>query len=181
MRKHTRKLSLVAAIVAALATWSGASVVAQSEAPLDPMGASYWTGTWKETGGDPGVDTERAGYTESLGRIARGEATTDDSRMVGTWTLVTNLHFADSREPGEGPVGIASGAARIDNDEGAWVGTFTNFGGQPGGDELYVMHGEGAYEGLTTVFRFHGDGSVEGVILPAELPAPPDPVAPPTE
>ena len=44
------------------------------------------------------------------------------------------------------------------------------------------MEGEGAYEGLTTVFRWHAeDSSLEGVIVPAELPALPDPVAPPAE
>jgi hypothetical protein len=100
--------------------------------------------------------------------------------MVGSWTLVTNVRFAESREAGEGPVGIARGSARLDNDEGAWVGTFTNYGGQAGSDELYVMEGEGAYEGLSTVFRFHGDdGSVEGVILPAGLPEDPEPATPP--
>ena len=50
----------------------------------------------------------------------------------GRWTQVNNIHFAASREPGEGDVVIANGTARIDNDEGAWVGTFTAFGGAAG-------------------------------------------------
>ena len=44
-------------------------------------------------------------------------------------TLVHNIRAATSVEPAEGDVGITNGTVRIDNDAGAWVGTFTAFGG----------------------------------------------------
>ena len=99
---RTVRRALIAAAIVALPLALGSTAVGQSEAPLDPMGADFWTGTWTETGGAPGVDTSHADYTESLGRIARGEATADDPRMVGTWTLVTNVHFAAQPRAGRG-------------------------------------------------------------------------------
>jgi hypothetical protein len=160
----------------------GGVAAGQSDEPLDPKGAAYWTGTWVYTGGEPGAETQHPGYKEVLGITTLGEVTADDSRMAGAWIQVDDLHLAMSREPGEGEVGIVNGTARIDNDAGAWVGTFTSFGSDAGGEEWYVMEGEGAYEGLTTVFRYHGaDSSFAGVIMPSGLPVAPDPVAAPTD
>ena len=77
---------------------------------------------------------------------------------------------------------MTQGNARIDNDEGAWVGTSISYGGQPGQEVWYVLAGEGAYEGLTAVFRWHGDdSSLQGVIVAGELPALPDLLAAPAE
>ena len=71
---------------------------------------------------------------------------------------------------------------RIDLDEGAWVGTWQAYTDNRHGEEWYVVEGEGAYEGLTAVYRYRtDDNSFEGVIMPGELPAQPDPLAPPAE
>jgi hypothetical protein len=43
-----------------------------------------------------------------------------------------------------------------------------------------VLTGEGAYDGLSTIFRWHEDG-YEGVSLPGELTAMPEPIAAPAE
>jgi hypothetical protein len=178
---RTLRLSLIAAIVLILPVGFGPPALGQSEEPRDPMGANYWTGTWAGTGGEAGEVASGPGYSEALGVVTRGEVAADDTRIAGTMTQVHNLREAASVDPAEGAVGIISGTVRIDNDEGAWVGTFTAYGGEPGGKEWYVMEGEGAYEGLTTIFGYGEGSSLEGVILPAELPAQPDPVAPPSE
>jgi hypothetical protein len=154
--------------------------------PLDPMGASYWTGHFEGTGGTFGVQSERTGYTEDLGGTAIGQVTADDPRMAGTMTETNNVHIAPSRKPGEADVYVTNGTVRIENEEGAWVGTFTAWSSgswfQGFGEEWHVMEGQGAYEGLTAVFRYESTGSTfEGVILPSELPVLPDPIAPPTE
>jgi hypothetical protein len=171
---------MITATVVALVVGLASPAVSQSGNPTDPMGANYWTGTWTRTDAEPGVTTEHTGYTESLGEVVHGVVEADDPRMAGAWTQINNIRFAPSREPGEGDVGIVNGTARIDNDAGAWVGTFTLFGSQSGGQEWYVMEGEGAYEGLSTVFRFDEDGFA-GVIMAADLPPLPDPVAAPAE
>jgi hypothetical protein len=80
---------------------------------------------------------------------------------------------------------VISGTARIDNDGGAWVGTWSSYGtDRVGGAEWYVLEGEGAYEGLTAMFASDVDadspqGPVEGVIVPFEPPPVPEPVPPP--
>ena len=80
----------------------------------------------------------------------------------------------------EGDVSAASATARIDNEGGSWAGTFTGYYTDSGGEEWNVFVGDGAYEGLTAVFRYHSDNSLEGVIVPGEVPSMPDPVEPPT-
>ena len=174
------KAWLIAAAIVALPLGIGSTAVGQSEAPLDPMGANYWTGTWTYAeGGTPTSETPMAGYTEILGSEILGEVEADDPRISGTMRYVQTVHSAASRDPDEGDVGIAHGTVRIDNDEGAWVGTYSAFGGGPGGEEWYVLEGEGAYEGLTTIFRWQDDPvAYEGVIVPAPIPVLPDPVAP---
>jgi hypothetical protein len=178
----------VTALVAALAL-STPAVVGQSEGTGDPMGADRWTGTWTHIDGTfvdgtfvEGAETSGAGYRQYLGARTSGDVTADDPRVTGTMTQVQNVHFATSPDADEGDVGIVNGTARIDNDAGAWVGTWTAYGAGSGGEEWHVMEGEGAYEGLITVFRYHtSDSSLEGVILPAGLPELPEPIAPPAE
>ena len=157
----------------------------ESQAPLDPLAANYWTGTYTGTGAELGVTGSHDGYFEEMGGIVRGEVVADDPRIAGLLTQVFNTH--STAEP---YVAIFSGTARIDNDAGAWVGTFAAWGASSGGDEVYVLEGEGAYDGLTAAFRLQEqdifkalrvDSPLRGVILPAELPPPPDPVAPPAE
>jgi hypothetical protein len=163
MSERTRSL-LAAAVLTAISIWSAGAVAAQSEMPLDPMGASHWTGTWTETSGGNGL------------------VTADDPRIAGAITESRDGVRVVSRDPGEGEVGFSSASVRIDNDGGAWVGMLNAFGGPTGISEWYTLVGEGGYEGLTAVFRWDAASSTfEGVILPAELPALPDPVPPPTE
>jgi hypothetical protein len=152
----------------------------QSQPAVDPMAASYWTGTWDPIG-EVGVTASRDGYVEEMGGSNRGEVAADDPRIAGRMTRVYNAYSTVGPEP-ERDLHIRHGTARIDNDAGTWVGTSTAWIAGWLADEFYVLEGEGAYEGLTAVFQLHpAEGSLAGVILAAELPPPPDPVAPPAE
>jgi hypothetical protein len=194
MNKATMRLAATAGLLMVVAAGVSPAVLAQAEEPFDPMGAAYWTGTWTANVDDAeyvGVETQHDGYKEISGLLYPGEIAADDPRMVGTWRQEEHLYVAENQEPGEGDgvVGISAGTARIDNDAGAWVGTYTHFRGTSGagcppicigGGEWYVMHGEGAYEGLTTVMRYSHDDEFQGVIMPSDdLPALPDPFPPP--
>jgi hypothetical protein len=190
MTMRTRKLWLVASIISAMPVLSPAGVVAQSEAPLDAMGASFWTGTGTFIEGSftpPLEETEGPGYAEVLGIGRRIDVAADDPRITGTMTQVQNARVSDGTDPAEGHTFVIEGTARIDNDEGAWVGTWTSYGAdRVGGEEWYVLEGEGAYEGLTVVFSGDVDaespqGPLEGVIVPFELPAVPEPAPPHVE
>jgi hypothetical protein len=158
------------------------TAVGQSLQSEDAMAPAFWTGTWTETGFEPGTENRATGYTDLVDPIARGRVSADDPRIAGTWTQVSHLYFTDSPDPDDGEVAIASGVARIDNDAGAWVGTVIGYSGAPDALALYVMEGEGAYEGLTAVFRWVADdSSYEGVILPTGVPPLPDWTPPPAE
>jgi hypothetical protein len=185
MTKRRLRLSLVAATVLMLPGVSPAAgqseAPVESQAPIDPMAASFWTATYSHAGGGPGAGTTGPIYFEELGVTGSGEVAADDPRISGTIREIWNAR--EFTRPGGFPVTVANGAARIDNDQGAWVGTFTTYGARPeGGGGWYVLEGEGAYEGLTALFHWpFGVDSFQGAIVPGELPSPADPIAPPTE
>ena len=70
---------------------------------------------------------------------------------------------------------------RIDNEDGAWVGTWDAFGSAFSGAEWIQLQGEGAYEGLTAVIHQTLDFATdvetfEGVIVPGVPPDYPEPI-----
>jgi hypothetical protein len=138
------------------------SPVPQSIAPepLDPLGASYWTGIFTYS---PDTSTVEA----------------SDLRISGDWVQVDNAaSYPDRAGPG-GSFSVKTSSVRIQNADGAWAGTFAGFYKGDSGHEWNVLEGEGAYEGLTAVFLWTWPGStLEGVILPSAFPAPADPIAP---
>ena len=184
---RTLRLSLVGMVMLALlAGLSGAVLAQDEEAPLDPHRPSFFT----LTSGDllsesewvwsPGPDDS----AEFLGLEAVLPVEASDPRISGTWTEVydfrgwpapddTGLPFSPS---------VSSGAVRIDNEDGAWVGTWDSFGSAFSGYEWIQLQGEGAYEGLTALIHQSGDFAAEvetyeGVIIPGVPLDYPEPVA----
>jgi hypothetical protein len=145
----------------------GPVVVGQSEAQLDPMGASSWTATIS------------GGEEEPFEVEGHATVHSSDPRISGALSQARTIRMFPNREPGADDLQVASAAVRIDNDHGAWVGSFT--GSESAIAEWNELEGEGDYEGLTAVFRWLPDDTMEGVIVPGALPAVPDPVAPPAE
>jgi hypothetical protein len=182
--------ALLATAILALPLGAAAPAAGQSQAPLEQAGASFWTGTatFIEGSFTPPTD-EAAGetYDEVLGIGRRVDVAADDPRIAGTMTQVQNARLAKSPDPTDGLSFVINGTARIDNDDGAWVGTWTSYGAdRAGGEEWYVLVGEGAYAGLTAIFAGDVDadspqGPLEGVIVPFALPEVPEPAPLPTE
>jgi hypothetical protein len=125
------------------------------------MGASYWTGTWIC---QPPEDCE---------------VVASDPRITGVWRQLDNRAWYSDRVDG-GDIEVLSATVRIENADGAWAGTISGaYGVDKGAHEWNVLKGEGTYEGLTAMFLWNGkDSSMEGVIIPADPPAIPEPVAP---
>ena len=105
-----------------------------------------------------------------------------DPRLDGTWY---NSADADQYSLPGGASGphLATETHRIENDDGAWQGSFVVVGtpDHPSTcmeyDLQYVLVGEGAYEGLTAVM-IGSDGAcpnTEGYIVEGNVPAPPVP------
>jgi hypothetical protein len=174
-----RAALLGAAVIGLLMCAASAAGVAQSEPPLDPMGASFWVGDYADVQ-PPNVEFGPAeGHAEAMGVASEGILTASDPRISGRWRQVMNMWAYESREPGGPSATVWSATARIDNDAGAWVGTFTGFMDPTASREWNLLKGEGAYEGLTALFRWLPEESMqEGVIVPGDLPPWPDPVEP---
>ena len=105
-------------------------------------------------------------------------ATMSDSRLEGDYYITYDGD--DYESPTVTTVG--SGTWRIENEEGAWQGSFTNIK-YPDSTTIVstALVGEAAYEGLTAVWESTNHRprecawAVRGVILDGDVPAAPEP------
>ena len=183
---RTLRLPLVGTVILALlAGLSGAVLAQDEEATLDPHRPSFFT----LTSGDPLSESEwvySPGLNDSaefLGLEAVLPVEASDPRISGTWTEVYDFRGWEAPDDTGLPFSpsVSSGAVRIDNEDGAWVGTWDAFGSAFSGAEWIQLQGEGAYEGLTAVihqtFDFATDvETFEGVIVPGVPPDYPEPI-----
>ena len=113
------------------------------------------------------------------GLVATGVVEMDDARLAGSYTLIGNgdeFPQADTPERVE----IGWGELRIENEDGAWSGTFATTYDSAETYEtslvLYEMTGEGAYEGLSALLGETGNirtwpqFEVAGAIFTGPLP-----------
>jgi hypothetical protein len=147
----------------------GAPVMAQE---ASPTAAVHVTGT----------ETLHSDITVPPGDVVDGvmqirgiHATTDevssDPRVSGTGTIVGNVDVYGMHGP-------QWGTFRIENEGGAWEGTWRGviYGGTVDTGTAWLV-GSGDYEGLTYYYIFGGNNSdlvleTEGLIFPGEAPAP---------
>jgi hypothetical protein len=109
--------------------------------------------------------------------------TMSDPRLEGTYSI----SFDEDRYFGSAladDTQVGAGTWRIENDEGAWQGSYHIFGMGDGADVTVTVPliGEGAYEGLTAIVESAFDAQAcrwdwRGLILRGELPAYPEPPA----
>jgi hypothetical protein len=105
-------------------------------------------------------------------------ATMSDPRLEGDYYV--SYDSDDYESPTVTSVG--SGTWRIENEEGAWLGSFTNIK-YPDSTTIVstALVGEGAYEGLTAVWESTNHRPLEcawdvrGLILEGDVPAAPEP------
>jgi hypothetical protein len=97
----------------------------------------------------------------------------DDPRLDGLLSVTQN---EDSFEGSVGTRAI-SGSARLDTDDGSWVGTYRGIGYPDTNDLQYqsILRGEGAHAGLTVVlYTTNYENELvlgfEGIIFPGEMP-----------
>ncbi len=144
---------------------------------IGPLGANYFTAT--DTPVSNGTFDWQPGpeYTEAVGITAVTEFVASDPRISGEATWTSTARFYPYGEEGGVDPALWASAVRIENDDGAWVGTTTGYHDPDEATrEWNVVDGTGAYEGLTAVFRFVAEGGYEGVIVPGGLPPFPEPV-----
>ena len=180
---RTLRLSGVGMVILALSCGLSIVTVDQSEdeQALDPMRSSHFTGTWTEDISDSGelIFTPRPGYVETLDNESFAIMEASDPRISGTRTQVLNGRAFPVDEQAGIFAPVYSGVVRIENEDGAWAGTLDGYiNGADKGREWNRLEGEGAYEGLTAVFRWIEEGDAyEGVIIPGVPPNHPAPIA----
>ena len=175
---RTLRLSLAGTAILALLGGVGGAVLAQDDgsAPPEPV---VVTGTFASEEFQSSV-----GWTEE-GGIYRWEGPwwiltweASDPRLIGQGTKISNLSGSESTE-----IGIGASTYVLDGPDGRWVGSGYTYGAPTGGVDLLVLHGEGAYDGLTSVLSIDWSdvATFEGVIFPGEAPEIPEPIEPSTE
>jgi hypothetical protein len=148
----------------------------------EPGPAAYVHGAMVETlcCGDEAETYDSDGNRLTLrGMASSGLVEMDDPRLAGSFTMIGNgdeFPQADTSERVE----IGWGEVRIENEDGAWSGTFaTTYDSEKINETsliLYELTGEGAYEGLSALLGQTGSISswprfpVAGAIFTGPLP-----------
>ena len=184
---RTMRTSLVGTVILVLVGGLGAAVAAQEEViPADPHGASFFTLTKGDLLSESEWEWSQGpdGSSEFLGLEDAFTVVASDPRISGTWAEVYNFRGWEAPDDTGLPFSpsIISGAVRIENDDGAWVGASSEFGSAFHNYEWIELRGEGAYDGLTAVVRSTQDFATgaetyDGVIVPGTPPDHPAPVA----
>ncbi len=152
----------------------GAEATAGPSIPAEvigPLGAGYFTATDTPVSNgtfdwQPGPD-----FTEAAGVTAVTDFVASDPRISGEATWTSTARFYPYGDEGGVDPAVWAAAVRIENADGAWVGTMTGYHDpEEATREWNVVTGEGAYEGLAAVFRFVADEGYEGVIVPGGMP-----------
>jgi hypothetical protein len=167
--------------LALLLAGASAPVVAQEAAspsagsPVDPMAPSFFTGNAPVTGAcriasptTQVIDAVIQGRGESWGCMTY---TTDDPRFSGVSRNVFDTdEYTSAARMATGRTGtIVAGRERIENDAGAWEGTWTGLEVESFNETAGWFAGEGAYDGLAAyvvITDALGSAKVWGFITP---------------
>lgn len=172
---RTLRLSLAGTMVVMLLGITSGITVAQDDQVIGPMGANYFTATDTPISSGTFDWVPGPGYTEAAGVAAVTDFVASDPRISGEATWTSTVRFYPYGEAGGIDPAVWSSVVRIENADGAWVGTITGYRDPDDVTrEWNVVTGEGAYDGLTAVFRFVAEDGYEGVIVPGGLPSVPE-------
>jgi hypothetical protein len=152
---------------------SGAVAAAQDEeAPIQT--AVSVTGTSTLVGeSEPGTATIEDGVAHQRGAVLVTNETSSDERVAGHGTITLNVDAFTGPEGVLGTTQIRYGLMRIENEDGAWEGSFAGRLSNGRFLQTYWLRGRGDYAGLTYVVTAGGDGPVwasEGLIYPGSPP-----------
>jgi hypothetical protein len=178
---RTLRLALAGTVMLVLLGGAGGTaVVAQSDedGPADPMRPSHFTMTITDTlSVEPREWSDGQGYEEAVGRESVFVVKASDPRISGIWTQLVNIRSFPIDEAADVWAAVWSGAVRIANMEGSWVGTIDGYDDGAFGHEWNRLVGEGGYDGLTAIFRYDAESGVfDGVIIPGVPPDYPAPI-----
>lgn len=146
----------------------GAATDEGPPAPVEVTGTSALYGC-----PDPGTTEDSGIFERTIGGTCQSHWTFSDERLSGTATNVANEdNYNDGTELSLGTFSLS-----IENDQGSWrmrPGFWLDFPDAPEvAAEVWVMDGEGAYDGLTAVLVVE-DWTPHGFIFESEMLPPPE-------
>ena len=149
-------------------------------AAIDPGPAAYVHGTMTgvECCGDEVETFDDEGNRLTLrGMASSGRISMDDPRLSGDWEYTNNVD--EFPQPGtDERVEVGWGTLTITNEDGSWSGTWTSTDDSAATDGApvaqYELTGDGAYAGLSAIFRDTSwdwpTWAVAGAVYPGPLP-----------
>jgi hypothetical protein len=175
------------AIAIGLLTGSAVGVMAQEDAAVSPpreftghivCGPEVRTGTLESVAA---ADDSGSALSRTRGYAWETSATMSDPRLEGTYYI--SYDTDEYRGPG-GTTTIGSGTWRIENEEGAWQGSYLHADDPDYATTVWMpLVGEGDFDGLTALWEsvYNPSGlcswDVRGVIIDGDPPAAPEPYA----
>ena len=162
-----RRLWAASAAMLVCLALGGMPALAQDE--TEPSSAVWVTGTGSiPVEVEAGTETPAGDVLQTRGLVFTDEMKMSDPRVSGTGTGTWN------QDRYAGDIGMSWGTYRLENEGGAWSGTFTSADGPPLAASSGFLVGEGDYVGLT--YYWHQDMgdeiSVVGIIFPGDPPTP---------
>ena len=150
-------------------TVPGAATDEGPPAPVEVTGTSVLYGC-----PDPGTTEDSGIFERTIGGTCQTDWTFSDERLSGSATMVANEdNYNDGTE-----VSLGTFSLSIENDQGGWrmrPGFWLDFPDAPEvAAEVWVMDGEGAYDGLTAVLLVEDLDNPHGFIFESEMLPPPE-------
>jgi hypothetical protein len=157
------------------ATTAGVAAQTDEQADRGPFFAEFDDVSMGDMSWEPGPGFGQLTEWE----VVYEDVSATDPRLSGTWTVVMNAHgFGEPGTPES--FSVYTGTARLENEEGAWVGEVVNFASEPYERLRLIVEGEDAYTGWTAIIDQADQewSGFRGVVFDSGLPPMPEPVAP---
>ena len=170
-----------ALVISALMAFGGPAALAQeAEPPAAGEGAASTPAAVSVLGTSTLVGQASPGTSELDGGVVRVRdnqlitlEASSDPRVTGQATISVNFDAYPDASGFAGATQVRFGEMRLENEDGAWVGSFTGSLANGAFVQTYWLEGRGAFEGYSYVVTAGGSGNTwrsQGLIFPGAIP-----------
>ena len=170
-----------ALVISALMAFGGPTALAQQGEPpaagedaLSTPAAVSVLGTSTLVGqASPGTSELDAGVVRVRDNQLITVEASSDPRVAGQATITVNFDAYPDASGLTGATQVRFGEMRLENEDGAWAGSFTGSLANGAFVQTYWLEGSGAYEGYSYVVTAGGSGNTwrsQGLIFPGAIP-----------
>jgi len=175
------RLARAALVISVLMAFGGPAALAQEgEPPAADEGAASTPAAVSVFGTSTLVGQASPGTSELDGGVVRVRdnqlvtvEASSDPRVAGQATITVNFDAYPDASGLTGATQVRFGQMRLENEDGAWAGSFTGSLANGAFVQTYWLEGSGAYEGYSYVVTAGGSGNTwrsQGLIFPGAIP-----------